>query len=306
MKPCGNGSIQTIGTGCAHWSWRRCVEKRDYAVECRIVLPDGTVRHLESTGHPLLAADGEPVEIVATHVDVTERVRAEQQSEKLHQLESDLAHMNRLSMMGELTASLAHEILHPIATARNNARAGTRFLEMNPPDLGEVREALSCIVRDADRAKDIVGRVRDHVKKAPPRKDRFDLNEAINEVIVMARSAIVRNKVSVRAFLTAESIPIAGRSCSAATSRPEPDPERGRSNELGEEGVRELSIRHRAKPDRRHSGRGARFRTRHRSGTSRAGFRTLLHDKDQRHGDGAGDLPVHHRRTWGSIVGRRQ
>ena len=183
-------------------------QKRDYVVEFRIVLPDGTVRHLESTGHPLLAADGERVEIVATHVDVTERVRAEEQSEKLHQLESDLAHMHRLSIMGELTASLAHEILHPIATARNNARAAMRFLEMIPPDLGEVREALGCIVRDADRAKDIVGRIRDHVRKAPPRIDRFDLNEAINEVIVMARSAIVRNKVSARDFLTAELIPI--------------------------------------------------------------------------------------------------
>ena len=116
--------------------------------------------------------------------------------------------MHRLSIMGALAASLAHEILHPIATARNNARAATRFLEMNPPDLGEVREALGCIVRDADRAKDIVGRIRDHVRKTPPRIDRFDLNEAINEVIVMARSAIVRNKVSARDFLTAELIPI--------------------------------------------------------------------------------------------------
>ena len=111
-------------------AWR---QKTDYAVEFRIVLPDGTVRHLESTGYPLLSADGERVEFVATHVDVTERVRAQEQSEKLRQLETELAHMNRLSIMGELTASLAHEILHPIATARNNARAGMRFLDMNSP-----------------------------------------------------------------------------------------------------------------------------------------------------------------------------
>ena len=141
-------------------------KKREHVVEFRIVLPEGTVRHIDFTGHPLLAADGEHVEIVATYVDVTERVRAQEQSEKLRQLETDLAHMNCLSMMGELTASLAHEILHPIATARNNARAGMRFLDMIPPDLGEVREALSCIVRDADRAKDIVGRVRIHQESA--------------------------------------------------------------------------------------------------------------------------------------------
>ena len=176
-------------------------QKREYALEFRIVLPDGTVKHLESTGHPLLSADGELVEMVATHVDVTERKRAQEEHERLRQLESDLAHVNRLSIMGELAASLAHEILHPIATARNNARAGMRFLEMSPPNLGEVKEALACIVRDADRAKDIVGRMRDHIKKAPPRREPFDLNEAIEEVIGMVRSAIEKNRVSVRTSL---------------------------------------------------------------------------------------------------------
>src|SRR5208337_3956783 len=185
-------------------------QKREYVVEFRILLPDGSVKHLESTGRPSLSAHGELTEIIATDVDVTQRVRAEEQSEKLRRLESDLAHMNRLSIMGELTASLAHEILHPIATARNNARAGMRFLDMIPPDLGEVREALSCVVRDADRAKDIVGRVREHIKKAPPRKEPFDINEAINEVVVMVRSAISKNRVSVSAFLTAGLIPIQG------------------------------------------------------------------------------------------------
>jgi PAS domain S-box-containing protein len=142
--------------------------------------------------------------------DISERKQAQEQSEKLRELESDLAHLNRLSMMGELTASLAHEILHPIATARNNARAGTRFLEMKPPNLGEVGEALDCIVRDADRAKDIVDRVRDHVKKAPPRKIRFEINEAIEDVIVMARSAIDKNKVSVRTDFIANAISVEG------------------------------------------------------------------------------------------------
>jgi signal transduction histidine kinase len=109
--------------------------------------------------------------------------------------------MNRVSTMGELAASLSHEILHPIATARNNARAGMRFLEMNPPDLGEAREALGCVVRDADRARDIVGRMRDHIRKAPPRKERFDLNSAINEVLVLAQSVTHRNAVSVQTRL---------------------------------------------------------------------------------------------------------
>ena len=178
-------------------------QKRDFVLEFRIVLPDGTVKYIESTGHPLFSADGEVVEMVATHVDVTERKRAQEEHERLRQLESDLAHMNWLSIMGELTASLAHEILHPIATARNNARAGMRFLEMSPPNLAEVTDALACVVRDADRAKDIVARIRDHIKKAPPRNDRFDINEAIDEVIEMVRAPIDKNRVSVRTRLGA-------------------------------------------------------------------------------------------------------
>ena len=122
---------------------------------------------------------------------------APEEHERLRQLESDLAHVNRLNIMGELAASLAHEILHPIATARNNARAGIRFLEMSPPNLNEAKEAFGCVVRDADRANDIVGRMRDHVKKAPPQREPFDLNEAISEAIVMVRSAIVRSGVAV-------------------------------------------------------------------------------------------------------------
>src|SRR5262249_8407110 len=147
---------------------------------------------------------------VAFVLDLTERKRAEEEHERLRQLESDLAHVNRLSMMGELAASLAHEVLHPIATARNNARAGTRFLEMSPPNLNEAKEALGCVVRDADRAKDIVGRMRDHVKKAPPRREPFDLNEAVSEVIVMVQSAIAKNGIAVSTQLMDGLVPVQG------------------------------------------------------------------------------------------------
>jgi C4-dicarboxylate-specific signal transduction histidine kinase len=112
--------------------------------------------------------------------------------------------------MGELAASLSHEILHPIATARNNARAGMRFLEMSPPNLSEVKEALGCVVRDADRAKDIVGRIRGQIKRAPPQKERFDLHEAINEVIVMVRSAIAKDAISVNTRLVDGLVPVQG------------------------------------------------------------------------------------------------
>ncbi len=144
---------------------------------------------------------------VAFVLDLTERKRAE---EALRQLESDLAHMNRVSMMGELAASLAHEITQPIASARNNARAALNFLDQRPPNLGEVREALDCVVGDSDRAGDIIDRIRDHIKKAPPRKGRFDLNAAINEVIVLARSVITENGVSVQTGLADGLFPVQG------------------------------------------------------------------------------------------------
>jgi len=185
-------------------------EQRDFLAEFRILLPDGTVKWLEANTHHEFSPLGALLEVVCTNIDVTERNRAQDEREKLRQLEADLAHINRVSMMGEMAASLSHEILHPIATARNNARAGMRFLEMSPPNLSEVKEALGCVVRDADRAKDIVGRIRSQIKRAPPQKERFDLHEAINEVIVMVRSAIAKDAISVNTRLMDGLVPVQG------------------------------------------------------------------------------------------------
>jgi C4-dicarboxylate-specific signal transduction histidine kinase len=117
-------------------------QKRDFTGEFRILLPDGTVKYIESINHHEFSSAGALVEVVVATIDVTERKRAQDEHERLRQLESDLAHMNRLSMMGELTASLAHEVKQPIAAARINASAALHFLDRGPPALGEVREAL--------------------------------------------------------------------------------------------------------------------------------------------------------------------
>jgi PAS domain S-box-containing protein len=183
-------------------------EKTEFEADYRIVHLDGSVRDIHVVGHPVLSTSGHLVEFVGTVIDVTERRRAEQERARLHQLEADLAHINRVSTLGEMAASLAHEVKQPITAARNNARAALNFLDRSPPDLREVREAVDCIVGDADRAADIVERIRDHIKKAPPRKDRVDLNEAINEVIVLARRAITKNGVSVQTHLTEGSLPV--------------------------------------------------------------------------------------------------
>ncbi|MBR0695259.1 AAA family ATPase, partial [Bradyrhizobium lablabi] len=175
--------------------------------ELRLRRSDGEYRWFENRGAPIRDESGRITRWYCLLTDIEDRTQA---LARLQQMQLDFAHMNRVSMMGELAASLSHEILHPIATARNNARAGMRFLEMNPPNLDETREALACVVRDTDRAKDIVGRMRDHIKKAPLRKESFDLNSATNEVILLAQSAIRRNGVSVQTRLADGLLPVMG------------------------------------------------------------------------------------------------
>ena len=120
------------------------------------------------------------------------------------EMQSELAHANRVATMGQLTASIAHEIKQPIATARNNAAAALRFLDKSPPDVAEVREALTCIVNDADRASDVVDRIGSLIKKAPPRKEVVDLNAAILEVTALTHSEAVKTGVTVGTQLAGE------------------------------------------------------------------------------------------------------
>ena len=186
----------------------------EYELEFRVAFPDGTTKYVHEIGHPVYNAAGELVEFVGTDMDITERKRAEaeaRESERRYrEMQMEVAHANRVATMGQLTASIAHEIAQPIAAARNDARAALNFLNRSPSDLTEVREALGCVVDDADRARDIIDRIRDHVKKAPPRCDRFDLNKAITEVIVLARSEITKNGVSVQTRLAEGLFPVKG------------------------------------------------------------------------------------------------
>src|SRR5882762_4520357 len=314
-------------------------EKRRYSTAYRIVLPDGTVKHLESIGQPVFSANGELVEVVATQIDVTERKCAEEalreseakfrdyaesasdwywetdpdhkftrltederrlarglatvtrigvarwefatdvQSEpekwELHRsmlkarqpfrdfvyrathsdgsvvfnkisgkpefdakgeirpyrgtgadvtalrtaeeeareneqryrkAELELAHANRVATMGQLTASITHEVNQPITAAITYALAARRFLSAEPPNFREVDDALSLIVKEGNRAGEVVGRVRALIRKAPARRDAVEINDAILEVIALTRSEAANNSVSVRTQL-AEGLP---------------------------------------------------------------------------------------------------
>jgi PAS domain S-box-containing protein len=212
----GSDSAARIGTAC----WDHVLDRETEPEKWRLIQATlderkpfrdfiycsarqtGAPMYVRASGKPVFDANGEFRGYRGTGTDVTALASAQEEHERLRQLESDLAHMNRLSMMGELAASLAHEIAQPIATARNNSRASMHFLNRSPPDLGQVREALTCVVNDADRAGDILDRIRDHIKKAPPRKERVDVNQAVTDVIALAQGAIVKNAVSVQTGLT--------------------------------------------------------------------------------------------------------
>jgi signal transduction histidine kinase len=171
---------------------------------------NGSPVYVRASGKPVFDAEGEFRGYRGTGTDVTAIMRAQRAEASLRTVEAELAHVSRITALGQLTASIAHEVKQPIAAARNNASAALNFLDRQPPDLGEVREALSCIVGDADRAGAIADRIREHIKKAPPQKDRFDLNEAINEVIVLARGAITKNGISIHTNLTEGALPVEG------------------------------------------------------------------------------------------------
>jgi predicted ATPase/signal transduction histidine kinase len=131
-------------------------------------------------------------------------------AETLRALQTELAHAGRLATMGQLAASIAHEVNQPIGAVRNNAHAALRFLAADPPDLREVNEALECVVSETYRASDILGGIRDQIKKAPPRKERIELSEAIEEVIALVRGELLKNHVSVQTRLAEKLPPVHG------------------------------------------------------------------------------------------------
>jgi PAS domain S-box-containing protein len=296
-------------------------EKRDYGAEFRIVLPDGTVRHIQGVAHPVLSASGELVELVGTHIDITERKgaeealraaetrfrtfvdhasdalfvhgeeakivdvnrqaceslgytreeligmtahefdsaadaafirylgerldageictfeashrrkdgtvfpvevrmrpfwhaghwfglalarditeskRAEEERERLRQMEADLAHINRVSMMGELAASLTHDIRQPITAAATNAKTCLRWLQRDPPDMEEACETVSRIVKDVNRAAEIINRVRALYRREAQQRELVDVNDLIEEMIVLLRNEASRYSIAMQ------------------------------------------------------------------------------------------------------------
>jgi C4-dicarboxylate-specific signal transduction histidine kinase len=143
--------------------------------------------------------------------DITERKRAEaeaQDSERRYrEARAELAHASRVATMGQLSASIAHEIKQPIAAVITNAQAGLNWLNAQQPDLEEARQSLGRIVSDGKRVGDVMDRIRALIKKAPPRNENVEISEAVLEVIALTRAEVLKNGVSVRTQL-AEGLPV--------------------------------------------------------------------------------------------------
>jgi PAS domain S-box-containing protein len=176
-------------------------EKSDYEVEFRILLPGGTVKYIHAVGHPVLNASGDLVQFVGSSTDISASKRAK---EALRQAQADLAHASRVTTMGELTASLAHEVNQPIAAAVTNANTCIRWLSAGTPNIEEARAAAMRIVKDGTRAAEIISRIRLLFKKGTPERELVDVNEVIREMIVLLRGETTRYSISVRTELAAD------------------------------------------------------------------------------------------------------
>jgi PAS domain S-box-containing protein len=186
-------------------TWDRAARERsDYKMDYRVALPSSAVKYIHGVGHPVFNEAGDVVEFIGTSIDVTERKRAEEEREKLRQAQADLAHVSRVTTMGELSASLAHEIKQPIAAAITDANTCLRWLARDEPDLEEAREAAMRVVKDTTRASEIVSHVRMLFKQGARQRELVDVNELIREMILLLHNEVARYSIAVRTELAAD------------------------------------------------------------------------------------------------------
>ena len=167
---------------------------KDFYHEHRLLMPDGSVTYVKALAHALKDASGN-IEFVGAVTDVTATKRAE---EKLYNAQADLAHVTRMTTLGELTASIAHEVNQPLAAIVTFGEGGLRWLDREVPDLAEAREALGRVISNGRRAAGIIQRLRSLSRKTETQNAPMDINEAISEVIPLVQQEVLRHRVSLR------------------------------------------------------------------------------------------------------------
>jgi len=182
---------------------RAIVEKADYDHEFRILFPNGKVKWIHTVGHPVLSDSGDLEQFAGSSTDITELKSAEQEREKLRLLEADLAHTNRVSTLGEMAASLAHEIKQPIAAAITSANSCIEWLAHEPPNLDRARAAAARIDKYGNRAAEIIDRVRSFYRKSPPQRELVDVNGTIQEMLTLLEGEATRSSIAMHTDLSA-------------------------------------------------------------------------------------------------------
>ncbi len=180
------GAEQTIN--------RASSDGRDFDHEYRLLLPDDSTKYVHATAHAVTDASG-GIEFVGAVTDITEHKQA---AEKLHEAQAELAHVARVTALGELAASIAHEVNQPLAAVVANAAAALRWLDRETPDLKEAHTALESIVNDGNRAGEVIQRVRALVTKTAYQKVPLDINEVVNEVITLLHRELFGQRTSLR------------------------------------------------------------------------------------------------------------
>jgi len=180
---------------------RASIERREFTIEHRLLMADGSVKYVRAVGRGSTGEEPENFVFVGAVMDVTEHKRAEEERERLRQLEADLAYINRVSMMGELAASLAHEIKQPITAAAINAQACSQWLRRDTPDVPLALEAASAMVAALTRTAGIIDRVSSLYRRGTPERELVDLNEIVREMSVLLDEKANRNAISIRTDL---------------------------------------------------------------------------------------------------------
>ena len=271
----------------------------DFEREYRLKLRDGSIKHVHVVGR--FAARVFPdLDFIGSIMDVTERKQA---ADALLKTQSELAEVTRLTTMGELAASIAHEINQPLATVVTNAQACADLLRAQPPPWDEVVSAVSDIAEAGKRASDVIARIRLLLRKGVSEPAELSVNDVIRDVIALTREATRQKRVMLDTRLThdvprvlADRVQLQQVLINLITNA---------TDAMSDVSERPRTVTISSTCDDRIAGRGRRDRCgfRNRSEASRSDLRPVLHDESGRHGHGSGDLPRHRRSMWRSAVG---